>query len=85
MSRKKKSNLAGFLGSNSRKNRSIYREFSGQTSRKRNWQWWLFSRQKFTASTCISLVFILHSTYCIRFSHDSQAFNVFLQFAVACL
>ena len=33
-SRKKKSNFAGFLGTNSRKNRPISREFSGQTSPK---------------------------------------------------
>ena len=35
-SRKKKSNFAGFLGTNSRKNRPISREFSGQTSPKSN-------------------------------------------------
>ena len=35
-SRTKKSNFAGFLGTNSRKNRLISREFSGQTSLKIN-------------------------------------------------
>ena len=33
---KRKSNFAGFLGTNSRKNRPIVREFSGQTSPKSN-------------------------------------------------
>ena len=35
-SRKKKSNFAGFLGTNSQENRPISREFSGQTSPKSN-------------------------------------------------
>ena len=35
-SRTKKSNFAGFLGTNSQKNHPILREFSGQTSPKSN-------------------------------------------------
>ena len=65
-SRTKKSNLAGFLGTNSRKNRPISREFSGQKAiGKKRPILWLFSRQ------------ILLEINRFR-SHQSSIFNVFL-------
>ena len=49
MSRKEKSNFTGFLGTNTRKNRPISREFLGKLHQKaigkKRLILWLFSRQ----------------------------------------